>query len=222
MQTKGKGFGMKLKMNNLERIQYISDGFDYNEQIENVKNALDNGIQWVQLRWKTYPATNELHKLAYNIKKLCQEYKATYIINDHVSLANEMDADGIHLGLNDDSIDSAKNILGESKIFGGTANTYEDVMQRQREGCDYIGLGPMRFTPTKKKLSPILGLEGYKNICNKIKAGKIVTPPIFAIGGIEENDIQKFIHIGIYGIAVSGLIKRNPELITKLKTNYEE
>lgn len=213
---------MKLKMNNLERIQYISDGFDYNEQIENVKNALDNGIQWVQLRWKTYPAINELHKLAYNIKKLCQEYKATYIINDHVSLAKEMDADGIHLGLNDESIDSAKNILGESKIFGGTANTYEDVIRRQREGCDYIGLGPMRFTPTKKKLSPILGLEGYKNICNKIKAGKIVTPPIFAIGGIEENDIQKLIHIGIYGIAVSGLIKRNPELITKLKTNYEE
>ncbi|VTP95440.1 thiamine phosphate synthase [Sphingobacterium daejeonense] len=213
---------MKLKMNNLERIQYISDGFDYNDQIENVKNALDNGIQWVQLRWKTYPATNELHNLAYNIKKLCQEYKATYIINDHVSLAKEMDADGIHLGLNDESIDSAKNILGESKIFGGTANTYEDVIRRQREGCDYIGLGPMRFTPTKKKLSPILGLEGYKNICNKIKAGKIVTPPIFAIGGLEENDIQKLIHIGIYGIAVSSLIKRNPELITKLKTNYEE
>jgi thiamine-phosphate pyrophosphorylase len=133
-----------------------------------------------------------------------------------------MDADGIHLGLNDDSIDSAKNILGESKIFGGTANTYEDVMQRQREGCDYIGLGPMRFTPTKKKLSPILGLEGYTNICNKIKAGKIVIPPIFAIGGIQEDDIQKLIHIGIYGIAVSSLIKRNPEFITKLKTNYEE
>ncbi|WP_228453268.1 thiamine phosphate synthase, partial [Chryseobacterium sp. CH1] len=118
----------------------------------------DNGIKWVQVRWKNAPE-NELISLCEISKQLCSEYQAVCIINDHVQIAKEIDADGVHLGLNDSAIEEARLILGKNKIIGGTANTLSDVLLRIKESCDYIGLGPLRFTTTKEKLSPVLGLK---------------------------------------------------------------
>jgi thiamine-phosphate pyrophosphorylase len=106
-----------------------------------------------------------------------QEYLATFIINDNVHLAKQLDADGVHLGLSDEE---ARLILGKTKIIGGTANTLK-MLQRTAENCDYIGLGPYQFT-TKQHLSPILGLEGYRSIIEQMKAKH--PNPIYAIGGI--------------------------------------
>jgi thiamine-phosphate pyrophosphorylase len=149
---------------------------------------------------------------------LCQEYLATFIINDNVHLTQQLDADGVHLGLSDMNIEEARAILGETKIIGGTANTFEDVLQKTSENCDYIGLGPFQFTTTKEKLSPILGLEGYRSIISQMKA-KNIQIPVYAIGGIGFENIESLMETGIYGIAVSGLItqSKNPsELITQL------
>jgi thiamine-phosphate pyrophosphorylase len=143
---------------------------------------------------------------------------ADYIINDNVYLAKKMDADGVHLGLTDMSVLEARQILGETKIIGGTANTFEDVLQRTVENCDYIGLGPFQFTATKEKLSPILGLEGYRSIIEKMKA-KNIQIPIYAIGGIALESVESLMETGIHGIAVSGVITQseNPlQLITQL------
>ncbi|MFX4990459.1 thiamine phosphate synthase, partial [Acinetobacter baumannii] len=79
-------------------------------------------------------------------------------------IAKAVDADGVHLGLQDTGIDEARKIIGKEKIIGGTANTLDDVLQRYNEGCSYVGVGPYRFTTTKEKLSPILGLQGYADI----------------------------------------------------------
>ena len=111
--------------------------------------------------------------------------------------------------MTDTSIQEARELLGDKKIIGGTANTYEDVIQRYHEKCNYVGLGPYKFTITKEKLSPIVGLEGYKEIISKLE-NKGVEIPIFAIGGILEEDINPILNTGIYGIAVSGLITKNP------------
>lgn len=199
----------------MEKLQYISQGNTKQEQVLHIRRALDNGIQWVQVRWKNAPE-NELISLCEISKQLCSEYHVVCIINDHVQLAKEIDADGVHLGLNDSSIEEARLILGENKIIGGTANTLSDVIQRIKESCDYIGLGPLRFTTTKEKLSPVLGFEGYQNIIDGLREKSIDIPKIFAIGSVALEDILPLQEIGIYGVSVSGLITKQPTIIKEL------
>src|SRR5690606_608824 len=201
----------------MEKLQYISQGFTIEDQELNIRKALENGIKWIQVRWKNAPE-NEFIKLCEISKKLCADNQTVCIINDHVQIAKEIDADGVHLGLKDTSIETARNIFGENKIIGGTANTISDVLQRMNEPCDYIGLGPLRFTSTKEQLSPILGFEGYKKIIQNLKEKSLEIPKIFAIGGVVVNDIKLLQQIGIYGVAVSGQITNQPSIINEFKT----
>lgn len=201
----------------MKRLQYISQGNTKQEQESNIQKTLDHGVKWVQVRWKNAPE-KELLELCETSKLLCTEYNATCIINDNVQLAKEIDADGVHLGLKDLSIEIARHILGKGKIIGGTANTISDVLQRINEQCDYIGLGPLRFTSTKEKLSPILGFKGYQKLIENLKKQSIEIPKIFAIGGVTINDIELLQQIGIYGVAVSGQLTNEPSIINEFKT----
>ncbi|MFW2135673.1 thiamine phosphate synthase [Chryseobacterium sp. TY4] len=206
-------------MQKFEKIQYISQGNTAEVQFKNIENALENGAKWIQLRWKE-TSKNDIKLLALKVKMLCENYNATFIINDDVDLAAEVDVDGVHLGLNDMDILKARQILGSEKIIGGTANTLEDVQQRISENCDYIGLGPLRFTSTKKKLSPILGFEAYQKIINQLQKNNMNFPPIYAIGGVKKNDIHALQNIGIYGVALSQLITDSPSIIQELQTEF--
>ena len=196
------------------KLQYISQGNTIEEQLSNIQNVLDHGCKWVQLRFKNTNA-QDFYTVAEQTKVLCQSYQATFIINDKVDLAYQLDADGVHLGLDDMPIKAARNILGNKKIIGGTANTWEHIVQRTHENCTYIGLGPFRFTPTKEKLSPILGLEGYEKLLQKMKQENIFTP-VIAIGGITLEDIDLLMETGLHGVALSSLLTQNPTLITIL------
>ena len=189
-------------MNN--QLQYISQGNTVEEQVYNIHKALNNGCDWIQMRFKKN-YSDDAFTLAEAVKMLCKEYLATFIINDNVHLAKQLDADGVHLGLSDMSVKEARLILGKTKIIGGTANTFEDVLQRTSENCNYIGLGPYQFTTTKQHLSTILGLEGYRSIIEQMKA-KNIQIPIYAIGGITLEHVESLMKTGIHGIAVSGLI----------------
>lgn len=200
----------------MEKLQYISQGFTIEDQELNIRKAIDNGVKWIQVRWKN-ASENELIKLCEVSKKICSDNQTVCIINDHVQIAKDIDADGIHLGLKDTSIDIARQILGENKIIGGTANSIFDVLQRMNESCDYIGLGPLRFTSTKEQLSPILGFEGYKKIIQDLKEKGLEIPKIFAIGGLVLKDIELLQQIGIYGVAVSGQITNQPSIINEFK-----
>ena len=102
------------------------------------------------------------------------------------------------------AISDAKELL-PNKIIGGTANTIADVAQRIAENCDYIGLGPLRFTTTKQKLSPTLGIEGYKAIIRLVKS-QGNTIPIVAIGGITLADLPLLKQVQVDGIAISSLL----------------
>lgn len=200
----------------MEKLQYISQGKTKSEQEVNIRKALGHGAKWIQIRWKNAPE-DELISLCILSKQLCSEYGAICIINDHVQLAKNIDADGIHLGLNDLPVAEARRILGKGKIIGGTANTLSDVLQRMAEPCDYIGLGPLRFTETKEKLSPILGFEGYQNIIENLQKNSSELPRIFAIGSITLEDVKPLRQMGIYGVSVSGEITRNPSVIDAFK-----
>lgn len=206
---------------NLKPIQFISQGNSIFEQQYNIQIALDAGVEWIQIRWKEGPK-EQLLKLCEFTKVLCDQYHSICIINDHIHIAKEFDLDGVHLGLQDDEISLARTILGNEKIVGGTANTSFDVVQRYTENCDYIGLGPLRFTDTKQSLSPLLGINGYKKIIQQLNKSGLICPPIYAIGGIKDADISVLNEIGIYGVAISGLLKNDPSSISKIKNFYNE
>jgi thiamine-phosphate pyrophosphorylase len=199
------------------KLQYISQGESVEEQLLNIHQALDNGCDWIQMRFK-HQKQKKLFVLAEAVKFLCDEYLANFIINDDVHLAKQFNADGVHLGLLDIGVLEARSILGKTKIIGATANTFEDIIRQVNNGCDYIGLGPYQFTKTKKNLSPILGIEGYQSIVSKMKQSKIEIP-IYAIGGITLENVDALIQTGIHGIAVSGIITKSERkniLITQL------
>lgn len=203
------------------KLQYISQGISLDEQERNIQEALDHGAGWIQVRWKNAPE-KELVILCENARLWCTGHGATCIINDHIHLAKEVDADGVHLGLKDEAIQKAFDVLGKGKIIGGTANTLEDVIQRTAEQCDYIGMGPFRFTSTKSNLSPVLGIKGYTAIMQQLRNLDIAVPPIYAIGGIEYNDIALLMNTGISGIAVSGMITKKPDLISNIMHQLKE
>jgi len=198
----------------LHKLHYISQGITPNEHIKNIESVLNAGIKLVQLRLKNIP--DEMYiDFGFKAKELCNKYDALLIINDNVNVAKLCNADAVHLGLNDMNVLEARELF-PNKIIGGTANTFEHIKQRCDEKVDYIGLGPFRFTSTKEKLSPILGIEGYQNSIQKMKNENLSTP-IYAIGGIELKDIESIINTGVYGIAVSGLLthSNNKEKLVK-------
>lgn len=173
---------------------------------DSARIALQGGCRWIQLRMKD-ASEAELKATALRVKELCHSYGATFIIDDHVDLAKETGADGVHLGKLDMPIRQARERLGKGFIIGGTANTIEDIRRHASDGADYIGCGPFRFTTTKQKLSPILGTDGYRNILAQMKAEGL-SIPIVAIGGITKDDIPDLKALGLNGIALSGSILR--------------
>ena len=198
----------------LHKLHYISQGSSPDNHLKNIEAVLDAGVKLIQLRLKNI--SDELYAdYAVKAKELCNQYNAMLIINDNVNVSKLSEADALHLGLDDMSVLEAKKIVS-NKLIGGTANTFEHIKQRCAEKVDYIGLGPYRFTSTKEKLSPILGIEGYRNIIQQMKKENLNTP-IYAIGGIELHDIESIINTGVYGIAVSGLLtnSENKEQLVK-------
>jgi len=169
--------------------------------IEQVRQLLDAGANWIQLRQKKAGETEKL-QTATLAARLCQEYKATLIINDSPQICLESGASGVHLGLTDYPAPEARKLLGKDAIIGGTANTPEQAKQREFEGCNYIGLGPWRITQTKENLSAVLGETGIKKVIElNLKI------PVIAIGGIAAEDVKRILALGVQGIAVcSGIV----------------
>lgn len=188
----------------LEKVQFITHSNSNIDYFQSAVLALKGGLRFIQLRMKD-SNREELISTGKRIKEECDKYNSLFILDDHVELVNEIGANGVHLGKEDMLIKEARKILGKDKIIGGTANNFEDIVKHFNDGADYIGLGPLRYTNTKKKLSPVLGFEGYRNIIEKCKTQGIDIP-IYAIGGIRIEDIEELKQIGIFGIAISSLI----------------
>lgn len=185
-------------------IQFITHSNSRYGYVEGALLALEGGCRWIQLRMKDAEEA-EFVSAAKQIAAMCKEYGATFLLDDHVEWVEQTGADGVHLGKNDMPVDEARKLLGADRIIGGTANTFEDVERLWRQGANYIGCGPYRFTTTKKNLSPVLGLEGYRRIIGQMKAHGI-NLPVVAIGGILQPDIKDVMATGVSGIAVSGAV----------------
>ena len=196
-------------------LQFISHYTDKYSYLDSICLALQGGCRWIQLRMKD-ATDDEVRPIAIEAQQLCREYGATFIIDDRVALVKELQVDGVHLGKNDMPIAEARRLLGSDYIIGGTANTFEDVKSHYESGADYIGCGPFRFTTTKQKLSPVLGLDGYRRIIIEMRAAHIDIP-IVAIGGITKEDIPAILATGITGIALSGTVLRAANPIDEMK-----
>jgi thiamine-phosphate pyrophosphorylase len=188
----------------LERVYFISQQTATKTHLAAIEEALEAGCRLVQLRVKKEPETVVLEQ-AQKAKALCDRYHAKLVVNDYPHVAKSVGAWGIHVGLQDMSPGEVRAIVGREMIVGGTANTFDHIQQRVQEGVDYVGLGPFRFTSTKEKLSPILGLEGYQRIMDQVRAANIQLP-IVAIGGIMSSDVPGLRNAGLSSVAVSGAI----------------
>lgn len=196
-------------------IQFISHYTDQYSYLDSIRLALEGGCRWVQLRMKD-ASIQDILRIGKEVRRLCDSYQATFILDDHVELVREIGADGVHLGKKDMPVAEARKTLGNDCIIGGTANTFDDVKMHYEASANYIGCGPFRFTTTKQGLAPVLGLEGYRSIIAQMSAEGIDLPMV-AIGGITAEDIPAIMQTGVSGIALSGAVLRAADPVAEMK-----
>jgi thiamine-phosphate pyrophosphorylase len=192
----------------IPKLHYISQGNSPKEHLENIQKACSSGAELVQLRLKI-SSEKKILKFAKEAREVTSHFQTRLIINDHYKIAKEVKADGVHLGPSDVCPTIARKYLYTWQMIGGTANTLEDCEKLLDKEIDYISLGPFRKTTTKDNLRPVLGLKGYTAITDVLK-----TPiPIIGVGGITTADVEAILETGISGIAVSGEITRDFNIV---------
>ena len=161
------------------------------------------GAKWIQLRMKGATPDAWL-ATAREVVAICRRHDATCIVNDSVDVALAAGADGVHLGRLDLEWREARRQLGPSRLLGGTVNNADDVARTRAADClDYVGVGPLRFTATKQKLAPVLGLAGVRSLIAQL--GDL---PAWVIGGVGADDLPGLRSAGAAGVAVAGELYR--------------
>lgn len=167
-----------------------------NTLVETVEKAIKGGAKVVQLREKE-SSSGEILRLARELLKLTRRCHVPLIINDHLEIARDIGAEGVHLGLHDASLSEARRVLGNRAIIGVSCyGSIERGIEAHNEGADYLAFGTPFFTPTKPEREP--------TSFEILKEAKRVIPniPIFAIGGITPLNVASVIETGVDGIAV--------------------
>ncbi len=179
---------------------------------EVVKESLDGGATWIQLREKHLDREHFL-KEAVELKQLCARYHVPFVINDNVEIALETDADGVHVGQSDMEAGDVRAKLGPDKIIGVSAQTVEQAVLAEQRGADYLGVGAVFPTGSKDDAVDV-PIDTLKEICRAVRI------PVIAIGGITAENTPILAGTGICGIAVISAIygqKNIPEATKKLR-----
>ena len=165
---------------------------------EQIEEALEGGVTMVQLREKELQEDAFIDE-AIQVKKLCARYHVPLIINDNVDVALKSGADGVHVGIEDQPVAEIRKRVGESFIIGATAKTVEQAKEAEASGADYLGVGAVFRSPTKKNAIRITGGQ-LKEICDSVGI------PAVAIGGISLSNVCEIAGCGMDGIAVVSAI----------------
>jgi len=165
---------------------------------EQARAALEGGATAIQLRCKD-ATSKELYRYALEFRRLANEYGALFIVNDRLDIAFAAKADGVHLGKDDLPIRAARELAPKGFIIGATARTSQRAVEAQKEGANYLGVGAVYPTKTKKD-TVVIGIEGLSNIAKKVSI------PCVAIGGITLKDVKEVLEAGACGVAVSSAI----------------
>lgn len=184
---------------------------------EAVEQAILGGCTVIQLREKEC-SSKDFYQTACSVKKITEKYGVPLIINDRVDIALAVDADGVHVGQSDLPADIVRKLLGNDKIVGVSARTVEEAEQAQRDGADYIGVGAMYATHTKKDARPVT-IEQLAHIREQVSI------PIVAIGGINKDRVKDLKGIGINGVAVVSAVIAQKDIkvaALELKEEFEK
>ncbi len=188
-------------------MQFVTDGQDAAATIKQARLAVEGGCRWIQVRMKDAGASGRDAALS-DLRDFCRNRGAVLIVDDDVDAVLRNDIDGVHLGRNDMPPGEARAILGPYPLIGATVNHIEDIERLVDAPIDYVGLGPWRFTTTKRVgLAEPLGADGTRRLVRAIRHSGIQVP-VLAIGGITAEDIPAVLASGADGIAVSGAIAR--------------
>lgn len=196
-----------LRMRNFA-FQFITDGRDVATTVAQASTVLDAGGRWIQVRMKNAD-TAEVSEALRELLPRCEAVGATLLVDDHYQLTPY--CHGVHLGQNDAPVAVARAAVAPECIIGLTVNNMEQIAASRAALPDYYGVGPYRFTSTKKNLAPVLGLEGYRTLAPEIPR-KFV-----AIGGICPEDIRPLLDAGASGVAVSSIITRSENSYNETK-----
>jgi thiamine-phosphate pyrophosphorylase len=175
-----------------------------------LEQALDGGIKAIQLREKDLTG-RELFLLAERSHKLCQEYHAALFINDRVDVALAVDAAGVQLGKASVPVATARALLGPQKMIGASTHSLQEAKQAEEHGADFVLFGPVYFTASKAPYGAPQGLTALKAIVDNISL------PVYAIGGINPQNLESTRKIGVQGVAlISAIVSaRNPKAVTE-------
>lgn len=164
-----------------------------------IEEAIESGVKIVQLREKNL-SSKDFYEKALKVKEICKSYEVLFIINDRLDIAQAVEADGVHLGQSDMPIEKAREILKDKFLIGATARNIEEAKKAELLGANYIGSGAIFGTSTKDNAKK-LEIEDLKKIVNSVKI------PVFAIGGININNVSMLKNIGLQGVcSVSGIL----------------
>ncbi len=171
---------------------------------EQARRLCRAGAKWIQLRMKAAEPAEWL-STARLVAEICSAHGAVCVINDNVDIALASGAHGVHLGRTDEDWTAARRRLGPHRILGGTVNNEHDAIAAASSAClDYVGVGPWRFTATKKNLPPVLGVESTRTLLRLL--GGI---PAWVIGGVVAADLAGIRAAGAAGAAVSSALFRD-------------
>ncbi|ODS34058.1 MAG: thiamine-phosphate pyrophosphorylase [Candidatus Scalindua rubra] len=176
---------------------------------ETARLVIDGGADAIQLREKTI-SDNEFTSLAIEIRDITTKRGTLLIINDRANVAREVNADGVHLGQHDMSVSEARDIIGNEKIIGVSTHNIVQARQAQKEGADYIAIGPVHPTATKD-YEPSIGLEVIQEISREISI------PFIAIGAITLENLDEVLKAGASRVAVCSAIISSKDILSSTK-----
>ena len=197
------------KFNNFD-FYFITDSeLSKNSIYLDTENAIKAGCKVIQYREKN-KSKNDMVKEVKKLKKIC-ESKAIFLINDYIDIALECNVDGVHIGQDDVSIETARMLLGKDKIIGLTVHNLEEAIKAEMLGVDYIGVAPIFKTETKEDARDPIGVDIIKTI------RKNVDLPIVAVGGINKNNVKEIINSGADSVVSIYAVLNSDDVYKEIK-----
>ncbi len=158
------------------------------------REILEHGVTFLQIREKNLAQEAFLEE-ARELKDLCAQFHVPFVVNDSVEIAVQSGADGVHVGQSDIKGRNIREMIGPERILGISAGTMEEAMKAEQAGADYIGVGAVFGTSTKKDARN-LSVEKLREISASVSI------PVVAIGGINRGNVRELLGSGVDGIAV--------------------
>ncbi|MBJ6726570.1 thiamine phosphate synthase [Geomesophilobacter sediminis] len=169
-----------------------------------LEEALHGGVRAVQLREKDL-SSKALYELAYDLRRLTSRYNARLIINDRTDVAQAVDADGVHIGVNSLPLYKVRRLIGDKKLIGVSCHNQVQAITAQEMGADFITFGPVYYTPSKAAYGEPVGVERLAEVAELLEI------PVFALGGVKRKHCGELLAAGAHGVGVISAILSAPD-----------